>query len=49
MDTPRPLILITNDDSIEAKGLHCLIEAVSGLGDVMLQMTHSLGNRHRCL
>ena len=36
MDTPRPLILITNDDSIEAKGLHCLIEAVSGLGDVIV-------------
>lgn len=31
----RPLILITNDDSVEAPGLHHLINCVSALGDVM--------------
>ena len=29
-----PLILITNDDSINAPGIHCLAEAVKHLGDV---------------
>lgn len=30
----RPLIFITNDDSIDAPGLHCLVEAVKSIGDV---------------
>lgn len=34
MNNIRPLILITNDDSIEAPGLHCLVEYVRRLGEV---------------
>lgn len=34
MEKPRPLILITNDDSIEAPGIHHLAECVRSLGDV---------------
>ena len=30
----KPLILISNDDSIDAKGLHCLVDCVSELGEV---------------
>lgn len=32
----RPLILVTNDDSIEAKGISSLIEAVRKVGDVVV-------------
>ncbi len=31
-----PLILVTNDDGVEARGIHSLIEAVSPLGDVVV-------------
>lgn len=34
MESTRPLILITNDDSIEAPGVHHLVECVRELGDV---------------
>lgn len=30
----KPLILISNDDSIDAKGLHCLVDCVADLGEV---------------
>lgn len=36
MSDKRPLILITNDDGIEAKGLRNLIEAVETFGDVVI-------------
>ncbi len=36
MENIRPLILITNDDSIEAPGVHQLVECVRALGDVYL-------------
>ena len=32
----RPLILITNDDGVYAKGIQCLMEAVRHLGDVVV-------------
>lgn len=35
MTTSRPLILITNDDGVEAPGLHRLIETASAAGDVV--------------
>lgn len=34
MEPSRPLILITNDDSIDAPGIHHLVECVRGFGDV---------------
>ncbi|HRY98633.1 MAG TPA: 5'/3'-nucleotidase SurE [Bacteroidales bacterium] len=36
MTTSRPLILITNDDGIEAPGLRYLVEAVKDLGNVVV-------------
>lgn len=36
MQSSRPLILITNDDSIEAPGIHHLAECVRSLGDVYI-------------
>ena len=30
----RPIILITNDDGITAPGLHALVDAMTGLGDI---------------
>ena len=35
MDTNRPLILVSNDDGIEAPGLRYLIQCVSKFGDVI--------------
>lgn len=32
----KPLILVTNDDSIEAKGIASLVEAVAPLGDIVV-------------
>ena len=34
--TNKPLILITNDDGIEARGIHSLVEAVQHLGEVVV-------------
>jgi 5'-nucleotidase len=36
MSKKRPLILITNDDGIQAKGLKSLIEAVESFGDIVI-------------
>lgn len=36
MSEKRPLILITNDDGIQAKGLKSLIEAVEPFGDIVI-------------
>ena len=50
----RPLILVTNDDGVEAKGIHSLIEAVRPFGDVvvvapdqaMSGMSHAITVKH---
>jgi len=36
MSKKRPLILVTNDDGIQAKGLRSLIEAVEPFGDIVI-------------
>lgn len=36
METKRPLILITNDDSVEAPGLHVLVDVARRHGDVVV-------------
>lgn len=36
MQSSRPLILITNDDSIDAPGIHHLAECVRSLGDIYI-------------
>lgn len=35
MATERPLILVSNDDGIDAPGLRYLIDSVKELGDVI--------------
>ena len=36
MSDKRPLIFVTNDDGITAKGIRSLYDAVKSLGDVVL-------------
>ncbi|MEG1999072.1 MAG: 5'/3'-nucleotidase SurE, partial [Bacteroidales bacterium] len=36
MDKKVPLILVTNDDGIDAKGIHALVDMVSGLGNIVV-------------
>ncbi|MDR1561531.1 MAG: 5'/3'-nucleotidase SurE [Dysgonamonadaceae bacterium] len=36
MSANKPLILITNDDGITAKGINCLIDAVRTLGEILV-------------
>ena len=36
MNVKRPLILISNDDGYQAKGIRCLIDMVRDLGDVLV-------------
>lgn len=36
METRKPLILVTNDDGVTAKGIRSLVEAVADLGEVVV-------------
>ncbi len=36
MSNEKPLILVTNDDGYQAKGIKSLIEAMKGLGDIIV-------------
>lgn len=36
MENKKPLILITNDDGYQAKGIKALIESVKGLGEILV-------------
>ena len=36
MKNNRPLILISNDDGYQAKGINCLIDMVRHLGDIIV-------------
>ena len=44
----RPLILISNDDGYEAKGINSLIEMVRGLGDVLVCAPESARSGFAC-
>ena len=35
MKNEKPLILISNDDGVSAKGLRVLVETLSGLGEIV--------------
>ncbi len=35
-ENAKPLILITNDDGVMARGIHCLIESAKSLGEVIV-------------
>lgn len=36
MENKRPFILISNDDGYEAKGIHCLIELIRDMADILV-------------
>ena len=36
MKNKRPLILISNDDGYQAKGINCLVDMVRDLGDIIV-------------
>lgn len=36
MDNKRPLIIITNDDGVNAPGIHRLVDFVKGMGDIIV-------------
>lgn len=36
MENKKPLILITNDDGYQAKGINALVESVKGLGEILV-------------
>lgn len=44
----RPLILVTNDDGIEAKGIHSLVKALRGLGRVVVVAPDAPRSGHGC-
>ena len=44
----KPLILITNDDGIEARGIHFLAKAVSHLGDIVVVAPDSPRSGQSC-
>lgn len=48
MNPNKPLILVTNDDSIYSKGIRSLVEAVSELGDIVVVApdSHQSGMGH---
>ena len=36
MENKRPFILISNDDGYEAKGIHCLVELIRDMADILV-------------
>ena len=36
MEIKRPLLLISNDDGYQAKGINSLIDMLSGFGDIIV-------------
>lgn len=36
MENKRPFVLISNDDGYEAKGIHCLIELIRDMADILV-------------
>ena len=47
MMNDRPLILITNDDGVEAKGIKELTECLRDLGDIVRSRRAPFGNGKR--
>lgn len=48
MDIKRPLLLISNDDGYEAKGIRMLVEMVSDFGDVIVCAPDSARSGYSC-
>jgi 5'-nucleotidase len=45
---PRPLILVTNDDGVGARGIHALTEALRGLGRIIVVAPDAPRSGHAC-
>jgi len=41
----KPIILVTNDDGVNAKGIKALVEMVKGLGEIYLPIVLILENQ----
>ena len=48
MEEKKPLILISNDDGYQAKGIRCLVEMVRHLGDIMVCAPDSARSGFAC-
>lgn len=48
MNDMRPLILLSNDDGVQAKGLNELIDVLSPLGDILVMAPDSARSGSAC-
>ena len=48
MNDMRPLILLSNDDGVQAKGLNELIDMLSPLGDILVMAPDSARSGSAC-
>ena len=48
VDENRPLILVTNDDGVDAKGIGCLVETLRGLGRIIVVAPDSVRSGQAC-
>ena len=48
MEIKRPLILISNDDGYQAKGIRCLVEMLSDYGDIIVCAPESARSGYSC-
>lgn len=48
MKEKRPLILISNDDGYQAKGLQCLVDMVKSMGDIIVCAPESARSGYSC-
>ena len=48
MEIKRPLLLISNDDGYQAKGIRCLVEMLSDFGDIIVCAPESARSGYAC-
>ena len=48
MENKRPLLLISNDDGYDAKGIRVLVEMLSDMGDIIVCAPESARSGYSC-
>ena len=48
MEIKRPLLLISNDDGYQAKGINDLVEMLSGMGDIIVCAPEEARSGYSC-
>ena len=48
MNSKKPLILISNDDGYQAKGINCLVDMLRHLGDIIVCAPDSARSGFSC-